>query len=166
MPESYTMTKLCDLCWAAGVVDGEGCITISRQRGGAGGRINVHHRLYLKVTMGHKPTVERLRSILGVGSIQEQRSTKGHNTAWSLWIGGNQAADTIRRLRPFLFTKSAEADVALEFAVLPRHLVGGRDDNRKRLPASLIAKRESCFERLRDLKPSARFRVATQPEAT
>lgn len=26
--------------WAAGIIDGEGCITISRQKGGAGGRVN------------------------------------------------------------------------------------------------------------------------------
>lgn len=147
--------------WLAGIIDGEGCITISKQQPGTGGRVSPSHRLYLKVTMGHLETINHCLELTGRGSVHIQRHPH-YNDAWSWLVAGNEAAGVIRQVYDLLITKREEADVALEFAALPRSMQGGSGGT-KRLHPSYIAARESCFERLRDLKPSARFRkVSTE----
>jgi hypothetical protein len=147
------------VAWAAGIIDGEGCITISRQRPGTGGRVNPSHRLYLKVTMGHQPTVELLRQIFRVGSVHLQRGGRW-NDAHTWLVAARQAGDVLLAVRPYLFTKAVEADLALQFLDLPRSPRGGRGGNQP-LPPELLAERERLFAALRDTKPSARFRVTT-----
>ena len=146
------------VAWAAGILDGEGCITMNRQRPGTGGRINPSHRLFVKVTMGHRPTVDRLREIFGVGSVHVQRSARW-NDAYSWWVASRQAGFVLRTVRPYLVTKAAEAELAMEFLALPSGTTGGRLGNAP-LPPELIAERERLFVALRDAKPSARFRAA------
>lgn len=149
--------------YLAGIIDGEGCITISRQAGGSGGRVNTSHRLYLKITMGHWETLAKCQRIAGgVGSMHLQRGGQW-NDAWSWVVATQQAGAIIREVRDLLVTKAEEADVALEFLALPSGLTGGKGGN-KTLPPELVAARQDCFERLRDLKPSARFRAAKRTE--
>jgi hypothetical protein len=150
--------------WLAGIIDGEGCITISKQKAGAGGRVNPSYRLFLKVTMGHLEAVERVRDLLDVGSVHVQNARQRHdgvlwNQAWAWWVSANEAAAVLRFLRPHLVVKAAEADVAMEFAALPRWLTGGANGNLRK-PPEFVAAQEEFFCRLRDLKPSARFRKA------
>lgn len=144
--------------WAAGIIDGEGCITISRQRAGAGGRINPSHRLYVKVSMGHLPTIDRLHEIFGAGSRHVQPGGRW-NDAYIWMVSTRQAGDVLRAVRPHLVTKADEADLALEFLALPIGLTGGARGNAV-LPPKLVAERERLFVALRDAKPSARFRAA------
>lgn len=140
--------------WLAGIIDGEGCLIISMQRPGTGGRVSPSHRTYLKVTMGHEPTVRRCQEITGVGSIHVQPGGQW-NDAYSWLVAGREAASVVRGLRDLLITKAEEADVLLEFDALPRFIGGARI-----LTPETIAARQSCFERIRDLKPSSRFRKA------
>lgn len=149
------------VAWAAGVFDGEGCITINKQRPGTGGRKNVNHRLYIKVTMGHLPTVERLQDIFGKGTITLQKSAKGHNDAHTWWVASREAGEVLGLMRQYLITKAAEADLAFEFLALPIPPRGGAGGNQC-LPPEVIAARERLFIAMRDIKPSARFRKATK----
>lgn len=156
-----------DVGWLAGIIDGEGCITINKQKAGAGGRVNPSYRLFMKVTMGHEVAVRRVRDLLDVGSIQPQVARPRadgvtFNPAWSWWVSANEAAAVLRFLRPYLIVKDEEADVALEFAALPRQLTGGAGGNKTKTP-EFVALQEEYFCRIRDLKPSARFRRKGQP---
>lgn len=154
-----------EIAWAAGIVDGEGCITISRQKPGAR-QVSVSYRLALKVTMGHRATVERLGELFRAGSIQVQYSTKGHNDAWSWWVANRQAIDVLSQLRPYLFTKAVEADLAFEWGRIPLSPRGSRPGRvgGQVVPPEILAERHRLFEALRDAKPSARFRVAVLDE--
>lgn len=94
--------------WVAGIVDGEGCIGIFKAR--------KSYRLTLAVSMTHKPTIERLKSLLKVGSITHNKSASSKwKDSWSLHISGEDAVAVIRRLLPYLFTKRAQADLAIEY---------------------------------------------------
>lgn len=151
------MTKI-ELAWAAGLIDGEGCIHIHysppnlRQ-----GTINPQHVLWLKVAMGCRRTVERLALIFGVGTVHRV-PTKRHNPAFQWIVQSTRAAQVIRLLRPYFVTKAAEADVALEFDALPRKARG-----RVPIPVGLLKRRHAYYVRLREMKPSARFRSKRQP---
>lgn len=147
-----------ETAWFAGIFDGEGCISITRQRPGAGGRKNWSYRLYIKVTMGHEPTVRRLRELAGLGAITIQRSVK-HNQAWTWWAASREALAVLTILRPHLVTKAVEADLAFEWGALPLAPRGGPHGGNE-TPAPLLAARHALFERMRDAKPSARFRAA------
>lgn len=146
------------VAWAAGIIDGEGCITITKQQPGSGGRVNPSHRLYVKVSMGHLPTVERLREIFGRGAITTWRSkSPRENDAYCWWVAARDAQAVLDAVRPHLVTKAEEADIGLEFLALPRFLTGGKGGNRPLAPET-VAQREALFVRLRDAKPTARFR--------
>lgn len=143
--------------WAAGLIDGEGCITITRQAPSKR-RISPSHRLYLKVTMTHKPTVARLAAIFEVGSLHRQGKRSARtNAGWSWWVSARQACSVLKLVRPFLVTKAVEADIAFKFMELPVWWKGGRRGNSV-VPPELVAKRESLYWKLREAKPSSRFR--------
>lgn len=148
-----------ECAWAAGIVDGEGCITITMQQGGKGGRINPSYRLYLKVTMGHKETIERLQYLFDAGTVVEQRSNKGHNAAWSWIVATRQAGDVLEQIYQYSVTKREEMDLAFEYLAIPATPRGGSGGSRS-VPPEVLAEKQRLFEALRDIKPSARFRAA------
>lgn len=107
--------------------------------------------------MGHRPTIDRLHTIFQAGSVHIQRSVK-HNDAFSWWISSRQAENALRQVYPYLVTKRDEADLAFEFWGLPTGARGGAHGNPPLSP-EMLAARERLFVALRDIKPSARFRV-------
>lgn len=145
-----------EIAWLAGIFDGEGCITISRQKPGKDGRKNWSYRLYLKVTMGHELTINRIFALTGIGTVTIQKS-KHHNQAWTWWAASREALNVLDQLRPYLVTKALEADLAFEWGALPLAPRGGRGGGQE-VPQDLLAARHSLFEQMRDAKPSARFR--------
>lgn len=136
-----------EAAWAAGIIDGEGCIHLRRRSEAAG-----YFALVLKVTMGHRPTIDRLHSLFDLGTIQENRSNKGHNPAWSWVCTTRQVGAVLDIVQPYLVTKADEAVIAREYLALPV-MPGTRS-----IPPELAAARLDLFERMRDAKPSARFR--------
>jgi hypothetical protein len=145
-----------ELAWVAGIIDGEGCISIQVKPATKPGRVSPSHSLFLKVTMGDQPTIERLRDILGVGSVHRQ-NVRGDrvNEAWAWWTASRKAHAVLVAIRPYLVTKAHEADLGLEFLSLPFQKRG-----RVPLDPSVVAERERLRVLLRDAKPTARFRGA------
>lgn len=145
--------QITDLAWAAGIIDGEGCIGLHRH----GGPTKNWWSLILKVTMGHEPSIRRLHDLFGEGSVQNQRPSRGqqhYNVAWSWLCTTRQVERVLAQVRPYLVTKAAEADLALEYLRLPTM------PGTQRIPTELAVERVRLFEALRDAKPSARFRRA------
>jgi len=139
-------------------MDGEGCISIVRVPAGRQkGCIRDRYTLALKVTMGHRPTVEKLQEILGLGTVQNHVPRSSRVNASYSWVCQSRKAESVlQRIRPYLLTKAKEADVALEFMRLPLALTGGRGGNSVTSP-SLMGKREKLYWKLRQLKPRWRF---------
>lgn len=138
-----------DLGWAAGIVDGEGCIFIRKAEAGSHGRINVSHGLGLKVTMGHKETIDRLAGMFGHGSRHEVRQG-GYNDAWTWLVQATRAWPVLLALQPMIFTKAEEVLLALEFLILPTFT--GRS-----IPPEILSERNRLFEAMRDAKPRNRL---------
>lgn len=152
--------KKTDLAWVAGIIDGEGCIHISRNRASTHTHATtLRHSLYLKVTMGHKPTVDRLHALFQLGSVQKATAArkKVWNAAFSWVCCGQSAAEVLRQCLPYLLTKAKEAEVALAFVALPKASRGGRGGT-KETPVRLLRQRDRLCLKLRKLKPSYRFR--------
>jgi hypothetical protein len=146
--------KLRDLCWAAGIVDGEGCITIIKHKASSRrGCINPVYVLNLRVTMGHEPTIRRLHAIFQEGSVQPRPARNQRENDSYTWIAlSRQAVRVIRALQPYLVTKAEEAWLALSFAKLLRAPCGPVP-----LSPEMVVAREEHYWAMRKLKPRWRF---------
>lgn len=151
--ETWTRYVTCipihDLAWAAGIVDGEGCIFARCAKAGRNGRINPSYGVGLKVTMGHRATVDKIASMFGHGSRHEVKQN-GYNDAWTWLVQATRMWPVLLALRPYLITKAEEADLALEFLALPNFT--GRT-----VPAEIWEERDRLFNLLRDARPRNRL---------
>lgn len=140
-----------ELAWAAGLLDGEGCISLTLRQP-RGKSVNPSYILILKVTMCDKATVERMYSIFKVGTLQNQSKQKAHYSVSYTWFCNAEAASlVIPQVRPWLFTKAKEADLAMEFLSLELANRGGNGGGQP-MPKILIRKRHAYWLKLRYAK--------------
>lgn len=107
-------TQEVDYAWAAGIVDGEGCIHI-RRAASAAARFP-SYQLRLQVSSTTMPMLLRLRRLFGGGIYQAGHSRKAHwrqNYVWS--IVGWHAKQVLSLIEPHLTVKRAQAQVASFF---------------------------------------------------
>ncbi len=92
------------LAWAAGVLDGEGCIYLVR-----GGHLNI--------TVGNTnlDMVERLFKIFGYGRPKLLRapSRRRYRPFWVWHVSSKQAAEVLEAVLPYLVAKKEQARLAL-----------------------------------------------------
>lgn len=146
------MEKELEYAWAAGFIDGEGCIRVSRF---VVSPTYTSHNLRLQVGVCHLESLERLKGIFGVGGIYlaAQRSAK-QNEAYTWVVTGLDAIAVIKHIMPFLVTKRVEAQVALRM----EPLLGFTYKFRQRVDPEIVRQREEICKELRDLKQRTRFR--------
>lgn len=93
-----------DLAWAAGIIDGEGCIWTRWPK-----RSNV----CVEVKMIHKPTIIRLSKIFGGRVSEAHERRRGRRTQWRWWADTRVAQRVLDQTIPFLVTKRMQARCAL-----------------------------------------------------
>ena len=99
------MTKNEELAWAAGIFDGEGCVTASY--GGKNGRR--HTRASLVVSIGQSGDTEILDKfceIVGLGKVRgPYKKLKPHHLDRYVWnASGSNGHAVMKMLRPYLST--------------------------------------------------------------
>jgi hypothetical protein len=145
------MTSSHDLWWAAGLFDGEGCITIDHVRPyrKAGERTS-KFRLKMRVGMTHEATVRRFSAIIGYGSIcQRKRYKKNDADQWVWSVQGEKCYLVLNILMPLLFTKAEEAAIAVAFHEYNKTVsIPGRNG----VSPEVFAKRHAYYQSIRDAK--------------
>lgn len=141
-----------DLGWAAGVMDGEGCIHIARQTYGTSGR-RPTYRLRLNIAQNDEQMLREFSWVVGVpGRIYSPKPTRKQNkTCHCLVYDGVSAFAVLERLHKHLRRKQAQATLAAEFRErcdIHRH-TGPRG-----CPESLWELREWYYERMSGMKRS------------
>jgi len=117
-------------------------------------------RPVLKVTMGHKPTIDRLFELFGAGSVQTHKAkSKAVNSSWSWLCQCDQVWKPLEKMFPYLLTKREEADLLFRFRDLPSGAVGGAGGNPQQT-AEMVDAKAVFYWRLRMLKPRWRFYAA------
>jgi hypothetical protein len=137
------------LAWAAGLMDGDGCVFISKQL--QRGRKHPTYRLCVSVVQNCHETITRFQQALGLSAclVPVRRTSQHNRRVYSLQYDGVHALRALQLLKPDLFRKSVEASVAIEawtvcaMGVLPG--CGG-------LPASVWRAREYYYKKLQRLK--------------
>ena len=135
--------------WAAGFVDGEGCIHIARQSYRSGRTVT--YRLRIQVYQNDYAVLEHFRDGLGVEArIYDVKRTAQHNKqVFSLMYDGKKAMAVISLLMPHLIRKQAEAQTAWAYWI---HGLAGEHFSRNGLPPAIAALRERLYLKLRSLK--------------
>lgn len=101
--------------WLAGLIDGEGSISIRSGRAGPGRGFRRHYSLRLSIWMTHRPTMEKLPSIAGGKCLPAAPRGIGKKKGYVWERTGPKAAAVLRRVYPFLVTKKEQAHLGLEF---------------------------------------------------
>ena len=95
--------------YAAGLVDGEGCIYISKSRGWHSLRMD------MGMTVKARPLLEQMQATYG-GTIRETREATDRWEAAICWsVFGSQAANFLARITSYLRLKSEQARLGLTF---------------------------------------------------
>ena len=133
------------LGYIAGIVDGEGCISIcpvfDKQKS-----VSTSHALKVIVVNTDRDLITWLVDSVG-GSMcgrHVQKATWRVPYTWT--VGGQNAADLLRAIRPWLRIKAAQADVGLALRDLPRHQWRGRA-----LDPELVEQRGALYMQMRVL---------------
>lgn len=105
-----------DLAWAAGIIDGEGYIGMTKANPGVNRRKTLGFQIRISVRMTHKQTIEKLHTLFG-GTFKQHKpkdSTK-HRICYEWFIGDLGTIEVIRQIYKYLVTKKGQADLILRY---------------------------------------------------
>jgi hypothetical protein len=148
-PRDGSQNEATQLAWAAGFVDGEGCIHIAKTNFPCGRRST--YRLRLTLAQNCIETLWHFQDVLPVhGGLHKINRLAAHNKqCYLLSYDGKQAREAIEALLPYLVRKRAEALAALAFYEDGRV---GWYPGRNGVPEELWRTRERYYRKLRSLK--------------
>jgi len=133
-----------DYAYCAGLFDGEGSIGIYNDK--TAGWNSWFFRIQMNST-----SVASLNKMIGMfgGRYIEQKRTPSNNftprfVAYHWALSGVKAYEALKKMRPFLVEKKAQADIGMKFFMYQKHTTDKRG-----LPASVIRKREDFLKRLK-----------------
>jgi hypothetical protein len=111
------------LAYLAGLIDGEGCIRISRsmptEKRGKGHLRQPSYRLYMKIANTDRAIIDWLLATFQ-GSIHEtssaeSRAKTGWSQAWEWGMGSQKACAILKQVAPYMIIKRDRAMLAIEF---------------------------------------------------
>lgn len=114
--------------YAAGLVDGEGCITAKSNKTGLGTSIRVLIGMATKSAV----VLRRMQNTYGGTLITQEPSNPEHSLIMTWTVTGGEAAAFLRRIEPHLLLKSEQAAVALKIDEIrtSQDRIGARDHYR------------------------------------
>ena len=147
--ERLGVQRQIDYAWAAGFLDGEGCVSLARVRRTCGNRIN--YRTRVSVVQNCLQTLNSFRDRVAENCVLAPLKHRESYTrpVYTLNYDGIHAYRLLKKLRQFLIRKAAEADVIFEFY---RDGEPTRHFGPKGVPAEIWHLRERCYDALRCLK--------------
>jgi hypothetical protein len=128
------------MAYAAGIVDGEGCVAIDRYSN----KDLPSYCYRLKVRVGNTSIdlIEWLKNTFGGNVKTIKPRSKNNKRAWEWYLAGEPAAKFIKLVRPYLLIKKQQADLAIAFQSEKRgkgyHLT---DENRRKEEAAWLSAR-------------------------
>lgn len=137
--------------YAAGLIDGEGCITIATFKRKNG---TISYRLCLTVRMTHPAGVNFLKLHFGGTICNPKKKTTGNRQLFH-WNAFSRLARTVLTdISPYLLVKKEEAICALQFADLSYFTPSPRKGQRgfQRRPILIGEQQHAFFLRIRELK--------------
>lgn len=101
-----------DIAWFSGLLDGEGYVTIRAKRN----RKMIHrdHYAMISITMCHLPTLEKVKSIWGTGTLASVKVYQAdYKPEWRWIVLSTSCIKILTLCLPYLVTKRADALLVL-----------------------------------------------------
>jgi len=149
--------------YAAGLIDGEGCIQIVKEKPCKGRpRPSNYYYTRVSVSMNDEEGVMLLHGVFG-GSLKRQHrvTSFGGGYMWDWIIQSKKALEALKHLYPFLRVKKMQAEVAMRLQ--------GRVTNhqtRRSVSPDELAWREEQFKLIKQLRQEASLRAAVETKRT
>jgi hypothetical protein len=157
------MNELSDVqaAYLAGLIDGEGCLFISKQQFKR--CVYPSYRAHLIIVMTSKSVIEYVHSLVGAGNVYFVKSISENLQHKYRWEVTNNADlfKIISGIMPFLIVKKHEAETALEFISSDFTFKQGPGRSR---PKSIVKAQDGFYRRIMDLKTRGKGPDFTPPE--
>ena len=150
------LTEL-DKAYLAGFFDGEGCVSITKQKGGKRS-VSPSYNMRAIISQAGKGTelLVRLKEMAGVGAMHENKHPiKNWTISYNWVISSDDALEFLISIHPYLHRKKEEAELAIEFQKAKKSITfDGKAYGRKNggLDASIIEERERIYQQLSAMK--------------
>lgn len=139
------MTEGEKLAYLAGLVDGEGTITITKQKNNKRKR-TMGYRVRLTVGSTDRLVLEWCKENFG-GTIQTSMNGGMHHKQLYQWVlGMEKAVWLLRKMKQYLIIKPAQAELVLDFYEKCKK---GKSKTRSFVPLLLYHKQESYFQQIK-----------------
>lgn len=142
-----------DLAYVAGILDGEGCISITKIRPKNTNLHNPCYGLQIRVSMVDKAIPLLCQSFFGGYLWQKPPRNEKEKPQWKWAVQSKEAVKCLNLLLPYLRSKKNEAELAIKFWEIKRHR-GGNKGLQGNLPKSKeeLVLEESHYVLMRKLK--------------
>lgn len=107
MPDETAEPSEVTKAYIAGIIDGEGCISITRMKTG----LTIH----VGVTMTNPSAIVLMKSIYGGPSVYITKRAPNHKPVHMWRVQARKAERLLRDIRPYLLVKAEQCDLALSF---------------------------------------------------
>lgn len=142
------------IAWAAGFLDGEGYIGVTRNFNKRNGRM--YYRIDLNAAQVHLAPMELLKSMFGGRVNFHQNKHQGY---WYWRVYGEEARQAIVLLLPYLVVKRKQADMAMQFDAVSQNKPGGRKGHFSSLSEDSNLLREALWKAICVLNGGRALRV-------
>lgn len=138
-----------DYAWAAGIIDGEGCIFVERKSKMSRQRAkNDSYILSITIVNTEPSMIYKLKKIFEISTVVISRSPKdlGNKAQFILQIKGKECINVLEKTLPYIINKKPQALVALRFYDIDV------EQRRNGTPEHVNKHREEIYNLLKTLK--------------
>lgn len=139
-----------DLAYIAGIVDGEGCISVRKRKVGKKYRYT-QHNITLIVVNTDKKMIDFLQRIFPAYVMTYQDKKPNCRRMWRWCIESRKAEKILKDILPYLITKKGQAKVAIELSETKKYC-GAKSKIKIKEFIETVALREKLSEKIRYLK--------------
>lgn len=145
------MTKE-ELIWLAGFIDGEGCITIAREK-------DKPRKLILKIGNTNEYIIKLIAKWFK-GGIAYQEGKNNSKDSWHFQTCNETAAIILRAVYPYLLIKREQAYIGLEYVKL---IYNGNEERYKenKITKIILKLKKKLFNQIRILNQTGRRSTVT-----
>lgn len=134
-----------DAAYIAGIIDGEGCVTLSKKKDPSM-RLGYGLRPHITVVNTNKKLIQFLKDITNLGVVysgQDKKKNSKPHFRWQLW--SQQARSFLLEILPYLVLKQKQAQLVLDYTERCAAYAGGP------LPKSALLYQERACIKMRKL---------------
>jgi len=143
------MNNFYDLAWAAGILDGEGCIYIRRHKNYSvrNKRVTPQYVLVVQVVNTDKKIIDKLNEIV-LGNIYERKPEERRKLTYCWNLVGGKAEGFLKQVLPFLVSKKERALLSIQLRDMIKNYIACKGNP---LSEEEITKRDILCQKIKNL---------------